>query len=126
MYNISLSFGDSQIYPSQPFTVYDSISCIDQLYKEYTKLCRRYGHDPQLSFFEFKYIYPFVVFDLSKHDRGIFANGCQIRLRFTLKTDNTKTFKLYVMYLEDCLLKTQLTPQGLVNLRRVNFNTISS
>jgi hypothetical protein len=122
--DIKLTFGDSQHYPAQAFTIYQELKCSHQLYKEYSKLCNRYGHDPQLSFYEFKNNYPFVVFDLSKHEKDIFANGCQIKFIFT-KT-NQNIFRLYVLYIEDCLLKTQLTPQGLVNLRRVNFNTITS
>ena len=122
---VSLSFGNVQTYPSNPLKLYDQFNYMDQLYKEYCKLSHRFGHAPQLSAFEFTHNYPFICFDLQKHKQHIFSDGATIKLNFMMTSNNTKKYRCYIMYVENCMLKGRLGAQGFIDLKAVSFNTIN-
>ena len=121
---INLGFGDAKKYPAFPLSKYDNISCINQLYEEYAKVSMKFGHLPQLTFLEFKNNYPFICFDLSKHDKSLFAHSVQLELNFLMKAENTKSYRVHVLYIENALMKGKLEPQGIDKLREVSFNEI--
>jgi len=77
----------------------------------------QFGHLLQLTFHEFKNNYPFNCFDLSMHDRNLFVHSIQLYLNFKIKPDNTKTNRVYVLCVENCLLKRKLDPQRIYKLR---------
>jgi hypothetical protein len=41
-----------------------------------------------------------------------------------MDVNNTKVFRLYSLFVENCLLKAKLTPVGYENIQRISFNNI--
>lgn len=121
---VYLTIGDSQNYPSNPLKSFDNLTMIQQMYKEYTKLCQSsFAIDPMLTFNEFKNNYPFICFDLRKHDKDIFVGNPQINMNFILRQENPRRFRVYILYVENCLMKAKFTPNGISELRAIKFNS---
>ena len=121
---ISLTIGDSQNYPSNKLKTFDNFTMIQQMYKEYTNLCyTEFGHDPMLTYVEFENNYPFLCFDLRKHDKDIFVGNPHININFTLTADNRRKFRVFILYVENCLMKAKFTPNGISDLKTIKFNS---
>jgi len=123
---IVLKLGNTQVYPATGFEPYDQFDFSEQLYKEYINLSYKFNKAPQLTPFQFRNNYPFVCFDLSKHKENIYVAGNSIKLEFKMSATNQTNYRLFIVYVENCLFKSKLTPLGITNLQETSFNAIGN
>ena len=115
-----LSIGTHKFPHDQPIIIDTTNGFLQELYKLYCEFCLSFGHEPQMSYIEYK-ANPFIAIRTTKQERNLIADGATIHMKF--RKSGTTVYTWYALVLENNWFKANLKSNGMSNFSKINWNT---